>query len=104
MESEALLSTCIRSTFIGFKRRQRKLHPRFALLKIDNVEDKTQASNYINNAVYLAWRNKEGDLVENRGFIKKVHGNKGVVMATFQRNLNPRAVGQLVYVKLYKVQ
>lgn len=99
----ALLSTTIPATFVSHKRSQRKLRPRYALLEIDNVKCRATAENYINNAVYMSWITKEGELVENRGIIRKHHGNKGVVRAIFERNLNPKAVGQTVYVKLYKV-
>ena len=103
MCSEGLLKTTVPATFVSHQRSQRKLHPRFALLKINNVGDREAASKYLGNAVYMHWHNKEGELVENHGVIRKHHGNKGVVRAIFERNLNPKALGQTLYVKLYKV-
>lgn len=103
MENTPLMNTTIKSTFLGFRRTQRKLHPKYALLKINNVGNRQQAELYIDNAVYFSWNNRKGELVENRGVIKSVHGNKGVVVATFQRNLNPAFVGHIVNVKAYKM-
>lgn len=100
----ALARTTIPATFVSHQRSQRMLHPRYALLEIHNVRDRPTAEKYMNNAVYMSWVNKAGELVENFGVIRKHHGNKGVVRAMFQRNLNPKAVGQTVHVKLYKVE
>lgn len=99
----AILKTTIPATFISHQRSQRRLHPRYALLEINNVKDRSTAEKYMRNAVYMCWTNKEGELVENRGVIMKHHGNKGIVRAIFERNLNPKALGQTVFVKLYKM-
>ncbi|KAI4292669.1 large subunit ribosomal protein L35Ae [Pancytospora philotis] len=104
MSTPALLNTTIPAIFVSHKRSQRRIHPRYALLEISGVKDRNTAENYMNNAVYMCWTNKEGELVENRGVIRKHHGNRGTVRAVFQRNLNPKSIGQTVYVKLYKVE
>lgn len=98
-----LAQTTVPATFVSHQRTQRKLHPRYSLLEINNVKNRQAAEKYIHNAVYMCWRNKQGELVENHGVIRKHHGNKGIVRAIFERNLNPKAVGQTVFVKLYKV-
>lgn len=103
MVSAALLNTTIPATFVSHQRSQRRLHPRYALLEIHNVRSRTAAQNYMDNAVYMTWTNKDGETFENYGVIRKHHGNKGVVRAIFERNLDPKAVGQTVYVKLYKI-
>jgi len=97
-----LLNTTIPATFVSHQRSKCMLHPRYALLEIHNVKNRAAADNYMNNAVYMSWTNKTGEVVENFGVIRKHHGNKGLVRAMFQRNLNSKAVGQTVYVKLYK--
>ncbi|KAI5170262.1 large subunit ribosomal protein L35Ae [Pancytospora epiphaga] len=103
MTSTALLNTTVQATFVSHQRSQRRLHPRYALLEINNVHNREAAQNYMNNAVYISWTNKNGETFENYGVIRKHHGNKGAVRAIFERNLDPKAVGQTVYVKLYKV-
>jgi len=102
MES-ALANTTVPATFVSHARSRYVLKPKYALLRIHNVKDREAARNYINNAVYFAWENKDGERNELRGVIKELHGTKGVVKAIFERNMNPRAVGQTVYVKLYKL-
>jgi large subunit ribosomal protein L35Ae len=99
-----LINTTVPATFISHKRGQRRLRPHFALLRISNVTDAETAAKYVRNAVYFSWTNKQGELVENRGIIRRVHGSKGVVRAVFERNLSPLASGQTVYVKLYKIE
>ena len=103
MISTALINTTIPATFVSHQRTQRKLHPRYALLEINNVKTREAAASYLNHAVYMCWTNKHGEHVENHGVIRKHHGNKGIVRAIFERNLDSKAVGQTLYVKLYKV-
>lgn len=102
--NQALLDTTIPAVFVSHKRGRRLVNPRQALIRINNVTDKETASKYAMNAVYACWTNKEGKLMENRGVIRNYHGNKGLVRAVFERNLPPQAIGQTVYVKLYKVE
>ncbi|KAL6121205.1 ribosomal prt L35A [Nucleospora cyclopteri] len=92
------------ATFVSHRRSQRRLHPKQNILKIDHVLDREAAMNYINNAVLFTYKNKEGEIVNIKGRIMACHGNKGAVRAAFEKNLNPKAVGQRVYVKLYKVE
>lgn len=98
----ALVNTTIPATFVSHQRSKCMVHPRYALLEIHNVKSRAMAENYMDNAVYMSWTNKAGEVVENFGVIRKHHGTKGLVRAIFQRNLNPKAIGQTVYVKLYK--
>ncbi|KAI5154339.1 large subunit ribosomal protein L35Ae [Enteropsectra breve] len=102
--NSGLLETTIPATFVSHQRSRKRLHPRYSLLRIDHVADRNTAEKYVRNAVYFAYTNKEGEFIENRGVIRKVHGSKGVVRAIFERNLNPKAMGSTVYVKLYKVE
>ena len=102
--SDALLSTTIPAIFTSFQRSRIVLHPRYALLKINNVESRESAKKYIKNVVHYRWTNKEGEEKENYGIIKGVHGNKGMVRVLFERNLPPKALGSIVRVKLYKAE
>lgn len=102
--NQAILDTTIPAIFVSHKRGRRTIHPRQALLKINNVADKETATKYIDNAVYACWTTKEGKLVENHGVIRRHHGGKGLVRAIFERNLAPQGYGTTVYVKLYKIE
>lgn len=84
----------IPALFTSHKRSQRKVYPRYSLLKINNVKDRASAKNYIGNAVLYK---------DNQGVITRVHGNSGVVMARFKRNLPPQAIGSEIQVCLWKV-
>lgn len=101
---EALENTTVKGTYVSHRRGQRRLHPTQALLKIDNVHSKEQAAAYLNNAVLFYYTRPDGEAVYNNGYIKAVHGNKGAVRAIFERNLAPKAQGQRVFIKLYKVE
>lgn len=98
-----LINTTIPAIFVSHKRALDVIHPERALLKIKNVCDKEAASKYINNAVVFVYNNKSGEEIQNHGVITRVHGNKGVVRAKFERNLCPKDIGKLVLVKLYKL-
>lgn len=95
----------IKGTFVSHRRGKRQLHTHQAILKIDNVLDSESAKNYLNNGVVFTYMRPEDDEVVNiNGYIKAVHGNKGAVRAIFERNLNPKALGQRVFIKLYKIE
>ncbi|ELA40951.1 uncharacterized protein VICG_01981 [Vittaforma corneae ATCC 50505] len=101
---EALQNTTIPAVFVSHKRGLDVIHPERALLRINNVNNKETASKYIKNAVLFIYTNKKGETIYNNGVITRVHGNKGVVRAKFERNLCPKAIGQVVLVKLYKLE
>ncbi|ORD94598.1 ribosomal prt L35A [Enterospora canceri] len=102
--STELESIHILGTFVSHRRGQRRLHPKQAILTIDSVYDRETAQKYVRNGVLFTYTRPEGDVVNIHGFIKAVHGNKGAVRATFERNLNPKAQGQRILVKLYKIE
>lgn len=101
---EALVNTTIPAIFVSHKRALDVIHPEFAILRINNVKDRETATKYVNNAVVFTFTNKEGETIYNSGVITKPHGRKGAVRAKFERNLTPKAIGQHVFVKLYKVE
>lgn len=104
MGEEMLSRTTIPATFVSFKRGQRKVHPRYALLKIDNVIDRSEAGSYVGNGVVYYKTTPEGEKYPVHGVITRLHGNSGAVRARFARNLNPKALGTHAFVKLYKVE
>lgn len=92
------MSLTIPATFVSHKRSQRKIYPRYALLRMPCVKDRESAKKYVNNAVLYVRNGKE-----NSGVITRVHGNSGVVMARFEKNLPPQDIGNTVQVKLWKM-
>lgn len=101
---ESLQNTTIPAVFVSHKRGQDVIHPERALLRINNVNCKDAATKYLRNSVLFVHKNKNGEAIYNNGVITRIHGNKGVVQAKFERNLCPKSIGELVYVKLYKLE
>lgn len=99
---QSLESTAIPAIFVSHKRALDVIHPEIAILRINNVRDRSTASKYVKNAVIFSY-NVKGETLYNTGVIVKAHGNKGAVRAKFERNLPPKAIGFTVYVKLYKI-
>lgn len=95
--------TAIPAIFVSQRRGLRKIKPQQSLLKINNVVSKDQAKNYIGNCVAFYTQKKDGTQRVNYGRIINTHGKSGIVRAKFSRNLPPKAISTLVYVKLYKI-
>ncbi|KRH91999.1 hypothetical protein M153_15234000619, partial [Pseudoloma neurophilia] len=134
-----LSQTTISAKFIGHRRAQRRLHPREALVRIDNVDSKEAAEKYVGLECFLGKvydsktkltkqgkreikkpkeftsedlpifklqtgtfepRNSSIKFKTVLGKIIKPHGNKGVVVVRFERNLAPVEVNSKVHIKL----
>lgn len=93
----------IPAIFVSHRRGLRAIKPQQALLKINNVVSRDQARNYIGNCVAFYTLGKDGSQRANYGRIVNVHGKSGIVRAKFSRNLPPKAISTLAYVKLYKI-
>jgi len=104
MSEEAIGRTSIPAVFVSFKRGRTNIHPRYALLKINNVTSRADATDYVGNGVVCYKKDNEGARYPVHGVVTRLHGNSGVVRARFTRNLNPRALGSYVFIKLYKVE
>ncbi|KAI5180321.1 large subunit ribosomal protein L35Ae [Nematocida sp. AWRm80] len=104
---EARNRLSIPAVFISFKRSQRTMHERYALLRIENISSKEQAQKYIGRAVEMYIPKTKVQLSGFkervvRGYIHATHGNQGVVRARFEKNLSATFLGTNVYVQLYK--
>lgn len=120
-----LSNTATLAKFISHRRALRRLHPREALVRIDGVRDGASASRYVGLEAVLvkAYDHcvKDADnymsslvvrtgtfIPENSsmrlkmvvGRVVKVHGNQGVVVCRFERNLAPVEINSTVYVRL----
>ncbi|KAI5171374.1 large subunit ribosomal protein L35Ae [Nematocida sp. LUAm3] len=103
---EARGRVSIPATFISYKRSQRKVYPRYALLRIENVTTKEQADKYLGRGVemYIPKTKVQPSGYKERvvmGYISRTHGNSGVLRARFEKNLSASYLGTQVYVKLY---
>jgi len=102
----------VRSTFLGFKRGLRNQTENTSLLRIDGVKTKEEARWYVGKRAVFVYRAKTKTPVPHRrgrmtatraifGKVTRPHGNSGVVIAKFSKNLPPRAMGRLVRIMLY---
>lgn len=95
--------TAIPATFISHMRGRRIVHPNHSLLRIEGVKSREDAKFFLGNGVVSLYE-LGGKKMANRGRIRRLHGNSGVVAAKFERNLPPNKIGTEVFVKLYKVE
>lgn len=93
----------IPAIFVSHKRGQRKVYPTHSLLRIENVNTRADAEFFLGNGVVSQYE-VDGNKMENRGRICRLHGNSGVLAAKFEKNLPPKSIGEEVFVKLYKVE
>lgn len=105
--AEARSRVSVPATFVSYKRSQRRVYVRYALLRIENVATRAQAERYVGNAVemYIPKEKVQASGYKERvvkGYIHRVHGDSGVVRARFVKNLSPGFLGTKVSVKLYK--
>ena len=90
---------------MNFKRGQRTQQENQAVLKIQNVNERSAATFYHGKRVayiYKAKNTKRGTNYKAMwGKVIGHHGNSGLVRAKFARNLPPRAMGATLRVMLY---
>lgn len=102
--SQSFLDTTIPAIFVSYQRGRIVIHPRYALLKIENVTEREAAKKYVGHIVCYRWVSTDGEIKENYGIIKNAHGTKGAVRALFERNLPPKALGGDMRVMLAKAE
>ena len=94
-----------KAAFLGFRRSKVQQNENQALLKIQGVNDSKYATFYFGKRV--AYIYKAHTLKQNTkyraifGKICRAHGSNGVVIARFNTNLPPRAIGSTLRVFLY---
>ncbi|CAJ0564620.1 unnamed protein product, partial [Mesorhabditis spiculigera] len=95
----------VKAVFSGYKRGLRNQHEHTALLHLEGVHSKEDASWYIGKrAVYFykAHNQIKGSRVRAIwGKVTRSHGNAGSVRAKFHHNLPPSAMGKRIRVLLY---
>ncbi|CAD8077466.1 unnamed protein product [Paramecium primaurelia] len=95
----------VKAVFTGFRRSKVQQNENQALLKIQHVDDVSSSRFYWGKRV--AYIYKAHSLKNNTKFrtiwgrISRSHGSNGIVIARFNRNLPPRAIGSTLRVFLY---
>lgn len=79
----------------SYRRGKHKQHTNQVLLKFQEIDSRSTASALIGRGV--KWTSPKGK--EIQGKIVGVHGNNGVVRASFRRNLPGQAIGTGVQLK-----
>lgn len=74
---------------LSYRRGRHTQNPKQAIIRIEGVEKKEDAMNFIGKKVI--WRSKGGK--EIVGVITAPHGSKGKVRARFERGLPGQAIG-----------
>merc|ERR1712007_37611 len=94
-----------KAAFLSFRRARDVVHHQQALIKIEGVNDKKQLTTYNGKRcayVYKAQKNVKGTKYRAMwGKICRAHGNNGLAIAKFRKNLPPRALGAHLRVFLY---
>eukprot|EP00915_Cephaloidophora_sp_WS-2016_P000637 GHVH01000783.1.p1 GENE.GHVH01000783.1~~GHVH01000783.1.p1 ORF type:complete len:110 (+),score=10.23 GHVH01000783.1:40-369(+) len=92
-------------TIIGYKRSRVRQYPRFSLLKVDGVEELSDAKMMLGKKVlfcYNAKVKKHGSHIRKVfGKIVAPHGNSGVVRAKFTKVIAPQFFGNRAKVLMW---
>eukprot|EP01029_Cantina_marsupialis_P026941 TRINITY_DN738_c0_g1_i2.p2 TRINITY_DN738_c0_g1~~TRINITY_DN738_c0_g1_i2.p2 ORF type:complete len:111 (-),score=1.27 TRINITY_DN738_c0_g1_i2:70-378(-) len=83
----------IKGTFIGYKRSKVNQYCNTALVRLEGVEDKKDATFYLGKRLAYAYKTPKGVKKTIFGKVTRTHGNSGVVRAKFATNLPSQAMG-----------
>lgn len=105
-KTNGYLRLYVKGVFTGFKRGLRQQEEHTALLRLQDVNSKEDATFYFGKRVAYLYKvnkkNKEGSRFRVIwGKITRAHGSGGAVRAKFTHNLPAAAMGQRVRVMLY---
>ena len=98
-----------RGVFLGYRRGISLQNTNQGLVRVEGVKTRQDAKWYLGKRVAYVYKAKKAsdDKVKStkyrsiQGKIIAVHGNNGVVRASFHHNLPGQAVGKLIRVLLY---
>ncbi len=79
-------------TIVSYRRGRHVLNPNQAILKVNDVEDKSAAKKYIGKKV--VFKTQSGKLIH--GVVTDVHGDNGRLRARFERGIPGQAIGKEV--------
>ena len=83
-----------------FRRGKRTQDENHALVRVEGLNSRKEASYYLGKRIVYVYRTKHG-IKTIWGRIASQHGNNGIVKAKFATNLPPRAIGASIRVMLY---
>merc|ERR1711874_88799 len=95
----------VKGRFLSFRRSRDVLHHKQSLIKLQDVNDRVSLSTYQGKRVAYVY--KAHKTVANTkyrviwGKITRAHGDNGVALCKFRKNLPARAIGDSVRVFLY---
>merc|ERR1712113_400869 len=95
----------VKGRFLSFRRSRDVLHPKQSLIKLQDVNDRNGLRTYQGKRVAYVY--KAHKTVANTkyrvmwGKVMRAHGDNGVALCRFRKNLPPRAIGDQVRVFLY---
>jgi len=95
----------VRAKFLGFRRSKVQQNTNQSILRLEGVNDSNAASYYFGKRVVYIYKTTSGQK-DSRfrtiwGRIARAHGNTGAVLARFNHNLPPRAIGSTLRVMLF---
>ena len=95
----------VRAKFLGFRRSKVQQNTNQTILRLEGVNDRSGAQYYFGKRVAYIYKTSSGE--KDRRFktiwgrISRAHGNTGAVLARFNHNLPPRAIGATLRVMLF---
>ncbi len=101
-----MCSLFVKGIFTGYKRGMRNSDSNFALIKLQDVNQKEDVDFYLGKKLVYIYKVKKADK-EGRKFrtiwgkVCRAHGANGMVRAKFRNNLPPKAIGKKVRCMLY---
>merc|ERR1712194_85396 len=103
--SRAPVRLWVKARFLSYRRSRDVLHPKQHLVKLENVNDRKSLRTYHGKRVaYVYKAHTEVNKTRYRvswGKIARAHGDNGLALVKFKKNLPPRAIGDALRVFLY---
>merc|ERR1712037_296798 len=95
----------VKAKFVGFKRSKVQQNTNQSILNLEGVNDRSAARYYFGKRVVYVYKTTSGQKDKRFktiwGRVSKCHGNNGSLIASFKKNLPPRAMGSTLRVMLF---
>ncbi len=87
----------MKAIVVNFRRGRHTVYTNQVLIKIDGVDSKEKAKEYVGKEVEWKTPGKKGKIL--KGVITATHGNKGLLRARFERGVPGQMIGEEVIIK-----